>query len=135
MNLSLNLKWSRLKNKMEITPSELGKLGEETAVKFLRQKGYHIKERNYTFGKGELDIIALDGDTTVFVEVKSRQNLEMGDPVYSVTPAKVKQIKKIAEFYLYDRNINEIDCRFDVVTVLFSEDMTPVIEHYVNAFD
>lgn len=120
---------------MEITSKELGKLGEETAVKFLREKGYRIKERNYTFAKGELDIIALDGEITVFVEVKSRQNLEMGDPVYGVTPAKIKQLKKIAEYYLYDRNIKEIDCRFDVVTVLFRGEEEPVIEHYINAFD
>lgn len=120
---------------MSISAKELGKLGEETAVQFLKEKGYKIKEVNYTFGKGELDIIALDGDITVFVEVKSRQNLEMGDPVYGVTPAKVKQIKRIAELYLYDRNIEEIECRFDVVTVLFDEEKDPVIEHYVNAFD
>lgn len=120
---------------MEISSKELGKLGEETAIKFLKEKGYKILERNYTYGKGELDIIALDGEITVFVEVKSRQNLEMGDPVYGVTPAKVKQIKKVAENYLYDRNIKEIDCRFDVVTVLFRGDMSPVIEHYVNGFD
>ncbi len=120
---------------MNISAKELGKLGEETAVQFLREKGYKIKEVNYTFGKGELDIIALDGDITVFVEVKSRQNLEMGDPVYGVTPAKVKQIKRIAELYLYDRNIEEIECRFDVVTVLFREEQDPLIEHYINAFD
>jgi len=120
---------------MEITSRELGKLGEEVAVKFLREKDYQIKELNYTFGKGEIDIIALDGEITVFIEVKSRQNLEMGDPVYGVTPAKVKQIKRIAEYYLYDRNIIEIDCRFDVVTVLFRGETDPAIEHYVNAFD
>jgi len=120
---------------MGISSKEIGKLGEETAVQFLKEKGFRIKELNYRFGKGELDIIAIDGDITVFVEVKTRQNLEMGDPVYGVTSAKVKQIKRIAELYLYDRGIEEIDCRFDVVTVLFSGEREPVIEHYVNAFD
>jgi putative endonuclease len=120
---------------MEISSRELGKLGEETAVNFLKEKGYQIKERNYTFGKGELDIIALDGEITVFIEVKSRNNLEMGDPVYGVTPAKVKQIKRIAELYLYDRDIKEINCRFDVISVLFRGQEDPLIEHYVNAFD
>jgi putative endonuclease len=119
---------------MGISAKELGKLGEEAAVQFLRKKGFRIKELNYRFGKGELDIIALDGDITVFVEVKARQNLEMGDPVYGVTPGKVRQIKRIAELYLYDRGIEEIDCRFDVVTVLFMGEQEPVIEHYVNAF-
>jgi putative endonuclease len=120
---------------MHLTAKELGKLGEETAVKFLKGKGYIIKELNYEFLKGEIDIIAVDGNETVFIEVKSRQNLEMGDPVYGVTPAKVKQLKKIAGFYLYEKDINEIECRFDVVTVLFSDNEDPVIEHYINAFD
>ena len=120
---------------MYISSKELGKLGEEIAVRFLKGMGYRIKELNYKFGKGELDIIALDGDITVFVEVKTRQNLEMGDPVYGVTPGKVKQIKHIAELYLYDKRIEEIDCRFDVVTVLFQEGQEPLIEHYINAFD
>jgi putative endonuclease len=120
---------------MSMSSKELGKLGEETAVQFLKEKGFEIKETNYRFGKGEIDIIAIDGNETVFIEVKSRQNLEMGDPVYGVTPGKVKQLKRIAELYLYDKEIEEIDCRFDVVTVLFKGKQKPVIEHYVNAFD
>lgn len=120
---------------MSMSSKELGKSGEEAAVHYLKEKGYRIKERNYIFEKGELDIIAIDGDITVFVEVKSRQNLEMGDPVYGVTPSKVRQLKRVAELYLYDKNIEEIDCRFDVITVLFNEKTEPVIEHYINAFD
>jgi putative endonuclease len=120
---------------MSVSSKELGKLGEEAAVQFLKEKGYKIKELNYRFGKGEIDIVAVDGPETVFIEVKSRQNLEMGDPVYGVTPGKVRQLKKIAELYLYDKDIDEIDCRFDVVTVLFRERQSPVIEHYINAFD
>ncbi len=120
---------------MSLSSAELGKLGEEAAVQFLKEKGFQIKKLNYRSGRGELDIIALDGETTVFIEVKSRWNLEMGDPVYGVTPGKVKQLKKIAELYLYDHDLDEIDCRFDVVTVLFGEGEEPVIEHYVNAFD
>lgn len=120
---------------MSMTSKELGKAGEEVAIQFLKDKGFKIIERNYRFGKGELDIIAKDGKETVFIEVKSRQNLEMGDPVYGVTPGKVKQLKKIAELYLYEKEINELDCRFDVVTVIFREKQKPVIEHYVNAFD
>jgi putative endonuclease len=121
---------------MNLSAKELGKLGEETAVQFLKEKGFQVKELNYHFGKGgEVDIIALDGDITVFIEVKTRQNLEMGDPVYGVTPAKVKQLKKVAGLYLYDKGIDEIDCRFDVITVLFGDGEAPVIEHYINAFD
>ena len=120
---------------MSMSSKELGKLGEEIAVKFLKEKGFEIKEQNYRFGKGELDIIAIDGNETVFIEVKARQNLEMGDPVYAVTPGKVKQLKRIAELYLFDKGIEEIDCRFDVITVLFLGKQKPIIEHYENAFD
>ena len=120
---------------MSLTSKELGRLGEEVALQFLKEKGYEIVELNYRYGKGEIDIIAKDGEETVFIEVKARQNLEMGDPVYGVTPGKVKQIKKIAELYLIDKEIDEIDCRFDVVTVLLRGKGKPLIEHYINAFD
>jgi putative endonuclease len=115
---------------------QFGDEGEEIAVVYLVKKGYEIIERNYRFGKGELDIVAKDPETnyTVFVEVKSRKNLEFGDPVYSVTKNKIKQIKRMAEHYLYDKEIGEINCRFDVVTVLLRGKQKPVIEHYENAF-
>ncbi len=120
---------------MEITQKELGKLGEEKAAEELRKKGLHIIETNYRFGRGELDIIAKDGDTLVFVEVKSRKDLEMGDPVYGVTPAKVKQVKRVAELYLFEKGIEDVECRFDVVTVLFENPENPEIIHYPNAFE
>jgi putative endonuclease len=121
---------------MSKTTKQFGDEGEEIAVELLKEKGYEIIERNYRYGKGEIDIIAKDPETnfTVFVEVKSRKNLEFGDPVYAVTKNKIKQIKRMAELYLYDKEIDEIDCRFDVITVLLRGKQKPVIEHYVNAF-
>ncbi len=119
---------------MEISHKELGRLGELKAAEELKKRGLHIIETNYRFGRGELDIIAKDGDTLVFVEVKSRLNLEMGDPVYGVTDAKVKQIKKIAELYLFEKNIEDVECRFDVVTVLFENPEDPEIVHLPDAF-
>ena len=121
---------------MTINTKQFGDEGEEIAVELLEEKGYKIIERNYRFGKGEIDIIAMDPETnfTVFIEVKSRKNLEFGDPVYAITKNKIKQIKRMAELYLYDKEINEIDCRFDVITVLLRGKQKPVIEHYVNAF-
>jgi putative endonuclease len=118
------------------TTKQFGDEGEEIAVEHLIKKGYEIVERNYRFGKGEIDIIAKDAETgfTVFIEVKSKKNLEFGDPVYSVTKNKMKQIKRMAELYFYDKEIREADCRFDVVTVLLKGKQKPVIEHYVNAF-
>lgn len=121
---------------MSKATKEFGDEGEELAVKLLEKIGYEIIERNYRYGKGELDIIAKDpaADYLVFVEVKSRKNLEYGPPEYAITKNKIKQLKKIAELYLYDKNIKEADCRFDVVTVLLLEKQKPKIEHYINAF-
>ena len=122
---------------MSKTSREFGKEGEDLAEKLLRSKNYKIFERNYRFGNiGELDIVAEDPEThqLVFVEVKSRQNLEFGDPVLAITKNKMTQLKKIAKAYLFEKEIREIECRFDVITVLFRGKINPEIKHYVDAF-
>jgi putative endonuclease len=122
---------------MSKTSREFGKEGEDLAEKLLRSKNFKIFERNYRFGKtGELDIIAEDPEThqLVFVEVKSRQNLEFGDPVLAITKNKMAQLKKVANAYLFEKEIREIECRFDVITVLFRGKIKPEIKHYINAF-
>lgn len=121
---------------MTTTTKQFGDEGEELAVVHLKEKGYEIVERNYRFGKGEIDIVAKDPETgyIVFIEVKSKRNLEYGEPVYSVTKNKMKQIKRMAELYFYDKEIAEAECRFDVVTVLLRGNQKPIIEHFVNAF-
>ena len=122
---------------MSKTSREFGKEGEELADKLLRSKNFKIIERNYRFGKtGELDIIAEDTETKqlVFVEVKSRKNLEFGDPILAITKNKMAQLKKVANAYLFEKEIREIECRFDVITVLFRGEIKPEIKHYVNAF-
>ena len=115
---------------------ELGRIGEELAVELLVSKGYEILERNYHFSHGEIDIIAKDPNDgfTVFVEVKTRQNLEFGEPEYAITKTKQGQIRKMAELYLYDKEITELDCRFDVVAVLYKEKIKSIVNHYENAF-
>jgi|SRR3989304_3686903 len=122
---------------MSVSGKEFGKEGEDIAVELLRKKGFEIIKRNFHFGRlGEIDIIAKDPEDgfTVFVEVKSRKNLEFGDPVLAITPNKIRQLKKVATGYLYVNNIKEIDCRFDVITVLMRGKRSPEIKHYVNAF-
>ena len=121
---------------MFLSKKELGEKGEEIAVELLIEKGYKILERNYRYGHGEIDIIAKDPSDgyTVFVEVKARQNLEYGEPEYAITKSKQKQIRKIAELYLFDKEIMELECRFDVVTVLLQGKGKLVINHYENAF-
>lgn len=113
-----------------------GDEGEEIAAQFLIKKGFEIVERNYRYGKGEIDIVAKDprDNFLVFVEVKTRNNLEYGDPVYAINKNKIKQLKKIGELYLFDKDLTDTDCRFDVVSVLLGNPNDPVIEHYENAF-
>ena len=113
---------------------ELGKYGEDIACKFLIKLGYKIIERNYRFGKGEIDIIADDNGTLVFVEVKTRENLNFGPPELAVTKAKQNQIRKIASAYLYEKGINDTLCRMDVVAILLLRKDTPQINHLINAF-
>lgn len=113
-----------------------GNEGEEIAAKYLTEKGFEIIERNYFVGHGEIDIVAIDprDNYLVFVEVKTRNTMEFGDPAYAINKKKIRQLKKLAELYLAEKNIMEQDCRFDVVTVLMSELNNPQIEHYENAF-
>ncbi|MBT8386763.1 MAG: YraN family protein [Ignavibacteria bacterium] len=121
---------------MFLSNKELGKKGEEIAAKLLTEKGYEILERNYRYSHGEIDIVAKDPSDgyTVFVEVKARQNLEYGEPEYAITNNKQKQIKKMAELYLFEKEILVLGCRFDVVTVLLQGKGNPIINHYENAF-
>jgi putative endonuclease len=121
---------------MSIESKQFGDEGEEIAAKLLEKKGYEIIERNYRYGKGELDIIAKDPNDgyLVFIEVKSRKNLEYGEPEYAITKNRMSQLRKIAASYLFEKEIGEIECRFDVVTIQFRPKLPPVIEHYENAF-
>ncbi|MBN1299604.1 MAG: YraN family protein [Melioribacteraceae bacterium] len=119
---------------MTLYRKNTGNEGENIAADLLKKKNYKIIKRNYRSGKGEVDIIAQDGDTLVFVEVKSRRNLEYGMPVYAVTKAKQMQLKKIAEAFISENNIKDTDCRIDVVTVLFRKNASPEIDHIINAF-
>lgn len=122
---------------MESNKKDIGKIGEEIAVNFLKENGYEILIRNYRFGKsGEIDIIIKDPwkNQLVFVEVKTRANLEFGEPEYGVTSSKIKQIRKLASAYFYEKEIAECDCRFDVIAVSLQGKLPPKINHIVNAF-
>ncbi len=118
----------------EKNKKDFGKEGEEIAAKYLEEKGFEIIKRNYQYGHGEIDIIAKDGEVLVFVEVKTRKTLEYGEPEYAITKKKILQIKKMAELYLYDKEIEEADCRFDVIAIILGSEGNPQITHYENAF-
>ncbi len=93
--------------------------GEDAAVAFLQSKGYHIIERNYFFGQGEIDIIAKENDTLVFVEVKSRRSQEFCEPEDAVSAKKAGFVRRTAEGYLLQHRLDGVDCRFDIVAVDF----------------
>ncbi|MDP4172531.1 MAG: YraN family protein [Bacteroidota bacterium] len=119
---------------MNINTSETGRLGEELACRFLSEKGFRILERNFRFHKGEIDIIAKDEETLVFVEVKYRQNLEYGYPEEAITRNKILQIRRVANAYIFERKIENVTCRFDVIAILEVSRGRPIINHYLNAF-
>lgn len=112
----------------------LGKRGEEVAAAYLRAKGYRIKARNYRQKTGEIDIICKDGDTHVFVEVKTRQHCEFGHPTEAVTRRKQMQISRTALLYLNIEELLDTPVRFDVIGVILKE-WGPEISHIVGAFE
>ncbi len=98
----------------------LGRQGEDIAWEYLKRRGYRILERNYRCRYGEIDLVAKDGETIVFIEVKSRRTAAFGDPEESVSPAKQKKISTVALNYLKDKGLYDRPARFDVVSVLAS---------------
>jgi len=111
-----------------------GKAGEETAVRFLKKKGYKILEQNYTCPVGEIDVIARDRKTTVFVEVKTRRTLSYGSARLAITPRKQRKISMVALYYLKSNQQMRQRARFDVVTVQ-SSNGTLNIDLIKNAFE
>lgn len=113
---------------------EMGKYGEELAYNLLAEKGYEIIQKNYRYGKGEIDIVARDGDTLVFVEVKTRTNLNYGVPEEAITKNKINQLRKVGSMYLSEKNIEDTLVRFDVIAILLEDSNEPIINHITNAF-
>ncbi len=103
---------------MMIDKKELGKKGEELALQFLKKRGYRIIGRNYVCKMGEMDIIAKEKDTLVFVEVKARTSTTFGPPQLAVNSAKQRQLSKVALNFLKEKHLEDVKARFDVVAIL-----------------
>ena len=111
----------------------VGAKGEELAARFLAAKGFEIVERNYRAGRGEIDLVAREGETLVFVEVKLDRTGRFGHPAGWVDHKKRRQIVRTALGYLQEHSLGDMDCRFDVVVIrLLPGGMS--IEHIPNAF-
>lgn len=115
----------------------VGNIGEDIATEYLKKNKYKILERNYVAGKGEIDLVAKIKNTTVFVEVKTRQNNSFGTPAEAVDYKKKSKIIETAKRYIYEKN-PDTDFRFDIVEVygFFSGDCFEFekIEHIEDAF-
>ena len=112
----------------------LGISGEDLACAELQRRGYAIVERRYRTRFGEIDIIAKDGGTLVFVEVKARMTQEFGGAAAAMTGWKQRRIARMAADYLARRHLIDCPCRFDVVAIDF-DDTEPRVIVYPNAFD
>ena len=112
--------------------NELGKLGEEMAVEFLRKDGYSILETNWTFQKAEIDILAQKGNTLAVIEVKTRSSLEFGLPQDFVKPKKIQLLVKAINEYVVSKNL-DVEVRFDIIAV-HKENKSFAIEHLKDAF-
>ena len=112
----------------------LGQKGESLAVKFLETRGYKIISKNFKTSLGEIDIIAQDGDTVVFIEVKTRANDSFGYPFEAVHSRKRRKLRDLALLYLKKKG-KEFPVRFDVLSIMCNKDGIGEIEHIKDAFE
>ncbi|MBI4537827.1 MAG: YraN family protein [candidate division NC10 bacterium] len=113
----------------------VGRSGEDVAREFLERRGFTILAANFRCAAGEIDLIGRDSKTLVFVEVKSRTSDAFGPPKLAVHRRKQRQIVRAAEWFLAERRLTDVACRFDVLAVNFpEEDEPPRIEWVRDAF-
>lgn len=110
----------------------LGNNGEDAAAKFLKNKGYVIKARNWRFGKLEIDIIAEHNEMIIFIEVKSRSGTYFEQPFQAVTKKKQKFIIKAANAYIESYEV-DFEARFDIISIVEQNNKFK-IEHIEDAF-
>jgi putative endonuclease len=114
----------------------LGRRGEDAAAKYLKRLGYKIVARGSRLKPGELDLVAVDGHTLVFVEVKTRQSAAVGHPAEAVDAAKQRRLTRLAVTFMKHHGLLEQPARFDVVAITWPpEQRRSTIEHFQNAFD
>lgn len=112
----------------------LGAFGENLACDYLAKSGYRVLERNFSCKAGEIDIIAAQADTIVFLEVKTRSSDRYGLPAEAVSTAKQGRIVRTALYYLQSRKLFDYMCRFDVIEILTDEENKHQINLIKDAF-
>ena len=111
---------------------KIGDKGEDFAVNFLYANGFDVLQKNYRFGRGEVDIIAQKGNVLIFVEVKTRKNISYGYPETFLSEQQQERIHLAAEEYLFQETWHG-EVRFDIVAILW-DGKEPIIEHFEDAF-
>lgn len=116
--------------------NELGRRGEDAAAAYLERLGHTVIDRNWRTRAGEVDIVALDGDTLVLVEVKTRRSAGKGSPEEAVSPTKQKRIIRLAREYLADAGLDptETSVRFDVIAIRVLSEDRALLRHHRAAF-
>ncbi len=115
---------------------QLGRRGEDQAARYLQGIGYRIIARRERVLRGDIDLIALDDRTVVFVEVRTRSDTNHGHPAETVGYQKQRRIAQLANAYIRRNRLEDCRVRIDVVTVtLDGPDGRPVVEHFQNAFE
>lgn len=128
--------FSKFFHRQAATSNRLGDRGEGAAAHYLQSQGFRILERQHRGYFGEIDLIAIEGDTIVFVEVKTRTSASAGDPTEAVNLTKQRKITKSALAYLKQKGWLNRRCRFDVVAIVWNDATPdPAIKHYRSAFE
>jgi putative endonuclease len=119
---------------MNTDRKRLGQRGEDAAAAFLERTGMTVVERNWRCSAGEIDIVALDGETIVLVEVKTRRSVRSGTPEEAVSPAKQRRYAKLAAAYIQSAGVSEVSLRFDVISLLVIGPDRALLRHHRAAF-
>jgi putative endonuclease len=117
-----------------LSKNQLGRFGEAVGARFLKRLGYRIVARNYSCPAGEIDLVALDARSLVFVEVKTRRDDTVAQPEDAVDAPKRRQLTAAARYYLLQSRCQDWPARFDVLAVLLRDGCKPRVEHFVDAF-
>ncbi len=114
---------------------ELGRRGEDAAAAYLERMGFTIIERNWRTKSGEIDIIALDEETLVLLEVKTRRSVRNGTPEEAVSPTKQKRLARLARAYVASTGAQPLNIRFDVIGIRILSEDRALLRHHRAAFD
>jgi putative endonuclease len=116
------------------SPLTLGERGERLACRHLRRQGMRIVEARYRLVYGEIDVVAVDGQTLVFTEVKTRRSEAQGRPAEAIDARRRRRLIRAAAAFLKSHQLLGYPSRFDVVEVIWPRDAAPTVRHFRHAF-